>query len=193
MKPTLILASASPQRKTLLESLGLPFEVVPSAVDEEAHPEADPEQRARQLACLKALDVAGRFPGRFVIGCDTLVVDPYGNTLEKPADEAEARKMLKQQSNGISFVHSGLCVMDSEGVANKGISSSLVKFRELTPGDIDWWIGTGLWQGRSGGFQIDGPGQLMIERIEGDWTGIVGLPLFELGKLLTWAKYPLYA
>jgi septum formation protein len=192
MKPMIVLASASPQRKSLLTSLGLPFEVMPSAVDEVAHPEGDPEERARELACLKARDVASRMPGRYVIGCDTLVVDPYGALLEKPADEAEARAMLKQQSNGVSIVHSGLCVLAPDGAEHRGISSSSVRFRELSEADVDWWIGTGLWQDRSGSFQIDGPGQLMIRHIEGDWTGIVGLPVFLLGELLTEAGYPLY-
>jgi len=192
MKPPLILASTSPQRKTLLESLELPFEVIPSAVDEAQCAEQDPEQRARQLACLKAREVASRVQGAFVIGCDTLVVDPHGALLEKPVDEQEARAMLKQQSNGISIVHSGLCVLTPDGVEHRGIASALVRFRALSKADIDWWIATRLWEGRSGGFQIDGPGQLMIQHIEGDWTGIVGLPLFLLGELLVEAGYPLY-
>jgi septum formation protein len=192
MKPVLILASASPQRKELLASLGLPFEVVPSGVDEDSHPEKNPEKRARRLAFLKADDVAKHYPDRYVIGCDTLVVDPYGTLLEKPADAAEARNMLKQQSNGISIVHSGLCILAPSGEAHFGMSSSLVRFRELNDADLDWWIGTRLWEGRSGAFQIDGPGQLMIQHIEGDWTGIVGLPVYELGKLLKEAGYPVY-
>jgi septum formation protein len=193
MQPTLILASTSPQRKTLLASLGLPFEVIPSTVDEEAHPEKDPEARALQLARFKAHDVATRFPGRYVIGCDTLVVDAYGHLLEKPAGETEARGMLKLQGGGTSVVHSGICVIDPSGAERAELSSSFVWFRSFTDRDIDWWIGTGLWQGRSGAFQIDGPGQLMIEHVEGDWTGIVGLPVYQLGVLLTEAGYPLYS
>lgn len=64
-----------------------------------------------------------------------------------------------------------------------GLSSSDVRFRSLSDADIDWWMQTGLWKDRSGSFQIDGPGQLMIEEIRGDWSGIVGLPVFLLGRL----------
>jgi septum formation protein len=192
MKPSLILASSSPQRKTLLESIELPFEVIPSRVDEEAHPEWAPQQRSAQLARLKAEDVAARHPGRWVIGCDTLVVAPDGTLLEKPADAVEARTMLARQAGGASVVHSGTCVISPEGKAYEGMSSSSVTFRTMGPDEMDWWIGTGLWEGRSGGFQIDGLGQLMIERIEGDWTGVVGLPVYLLGQLLKEAGYPLY-
>lgn len=193
MRPVLVLASASPQRKQLLTSLGLPFEVVPSQVDEEAHAERDPAARSQELACLKARDVHARFPDRFVIGCDTLVVTPHGDLLEKPRDEAEARRMLKSQSNGVSVVHSGLCVIDPDAAEHRGISTSLVRFRDLSDADIDWWLSTRLWEGRSGGFQIDGPGQLMVRHLEGDFTGVVGLPVYELGRLLMQAGYPLQA
>ncbi len=181
---TLILASASPQRKTLLSGLGLQYRVVPSRVDEEACDVADPVERAAVLARLKAEDVAAREPGCFVIGCDTLVVDATGHRLEKPVDEADARRMLKLHSGTCSVVHSGLCVLDPLGNKAEEVSSSKVWFKTLSQQEMDWWIATGQWRDRSGGFQIDGQGQLMIERIDGDWTSIVGLPVFLLGQLL---------
>lgn len=183
MSASLILASSSPQRRTLLEGLGLSFEIVPSNVDEDVHPEKDPAQRSATLARLKAEDVALRRPGMFVLGADTLVVSQRGTLLEKPADEAAARRMLSEQSGGVSVVHSAVCLIDPDGNVHEGIDSSSVHFTELSPTDIDWWMTTKLWQGRSGAFQIDGPGQLMIERIEGDWSGIVGLPVFLFGQL----------
>ena len=180
----LILASASPQRKTLLSSLGLRFEVIPSTVDENSHPELDPAKRSIILAKLKALDVHGKQRAATVIGCDTLVVASDGTLLEKPKDEAEARKMLLLQSGKTSLVHSALCVIEPSGKTHEGISTSSVTFKKLSEKEIDRWIKTTLWQGRSGGFQIDGLGQLMIASITGDWTGIVGLPVFLLGTLL---------
>ncbi len=186
----LILASASPQRKTLLEGLGVAFEVIPSTVDEAAVEESDPARRSVLLAQMKAKDVALRNPDAWVIGCDTLVVAPDGTLLEKPADAQEAEKMLKAQSGGTSVVHSGLSLRSPDGKEVSGISSSSVLFRKLTDQDIEWWVKTKLWAGRSGAFQIDGPGQLMIEKIEGDWTGIVGLPVFLLGELMRKAKAP---
>lgn len=160
------------------------FIVDPSNVDEDACTERDAAKRAAHLARLKAQDVMGRHPGACIIGCDTLVQAPSGEILEKPMDAADARRMLRLQSGGISLVHSGLCVIDAAGQAYEGLSSSSVHFAPLSDEDIDWWIDTKEWEGRSGAFQIDGRGQLMIERIEGDWTSVVGLPVFLLGRLL---------
>lgn len=186
----LILASASPQRKTLLAGLGVAFEVIHSGVDEEAVIEPDPAKRAVTLARMKAEDVAAKNPGSWVIGCDTLVVAPDGTLLEKPADAKDAARMLKAQSGGISIVHSGLSLRSPDGKEVSGISSSSVLFRKLSDKDVEWWVKTKLWEGRSGAFQIDGPGQLMIEKIEGDWTGIVGLPVYLLGDLMRTANAP---
>ena len=180
----LILASASPQRKVLLEGLGVAFDVIPSNVAEADCSEADPVRRAEVLAALKARDIAARHPGRVVIGCDTLVVSATGELLEKPRDAKDAERMLRLHSGKTSLVHSALTVIGHNGKECSGVSSSSVTFQKLSPEDIEWWIGTGLWNDRSGAFQIDGLGQLMIERIEGDWTGVVGLPIFLLGELL---------
>jgi septum formation protein len=184
MPLSLVLASSSPQRRLLLQGLGMEFIVDPSNVDEDACTERDAAKRAAHLARLKAQDVMGRHPGACIIGCDTLVQAPSGEILEKPMDAADARRMLRLQSGGISLVHSGLCVIDAAGQAYEGLSSSSVHFAPLSDEDIDWWIDTKEWEGRSGAFQIDGRGQLMIERIEGDWTSVVGLPVFLLGRLL---------
>lgn len=189
MQLSLILASTSPQRKSLLEGLGLSFEVVPSTIDEDIHPEKDPASRSRTLARLKAEDVATRHPGMFVVGADTLVVSHLGTLLEKPADAETARGMLRAQSGGVSVVHSAVCLIDPAGHLHEGLDSSSVFFTELSEEDIEWWIRTNLWQGRSGAFQIDGPGQLMIERIEGDWSGVVGLPVYLFGQLAKQAGF----
>ncbi len=180
----LILASASPQRKTLLEGLDLPFEIIPSSIEENDHPELDPMQRCIDLARLKALDIHRKYPKATVIGCDTLVVAADGTLLEKPKDETDARRILLLQSGRISLVHSAVCIVDASGKTYEGLSTSSVTFKKLSEKEMDWWIGTKLWHGRSGGFQIDGLGQLMIESITGDWTGVVGLPVFLLGDLL---------
>jgi len=180
----LILASASPQRKTLLEGLGLSFDVIPSTIEEDHHPEKDPLQRSKGLARLKALDVKSSHDDAIVIGCDTLVVTEDGMLLEKPSSPDEARTMMRLQSGKTSQVHSALCVVDAKGHVHEDVSSSSVTFKNLSTEDIEWWVSTKLWEGRSGGFQIDGLGQLMISHIDGDWTGIVGLPIFTLGRLL---------
>lgn len=186
-----VLASQSPQRRRLLEGLGVAFDVVPSNVDESICDEKDPAKRSVLLAALKAQVVAESMPGRFVIGCDTLVEAPNGLLLEKPLDAADVARMLMLQSGGTSLVHSGLALCAPGKEILTGISTSKVTFKKLEPQDIDWWISTGLWQDRSGSFQIDGPGQLMIEHLEGDWPGVVGFPVFLFGTLAGLAGRPL--
>lgn len=188
----IILASASPQRRALLQGLGIPFDVQPSSVDEKSHPEkSDPAARAQVLAREKAQDVAAKRKNRWVLGCDTLVVATDGSILEKPTDAEDARRMLRLQSGSVSVVHSGLTLISPEGKIFEGISSSRVHFKALSDAEVEWWIGTNQWKDRSGSFQIDGLGQLMIEYLEGDWTSVVGLPVFLLGELLRKAGYPL--
>lgn len=182
MEP-LILASASPQRKHLLEGLGVSFVIIPSQVNEEACTELNPPARATLLAQEKAREVAERHRGRWVLGSDTLVTAPDGSLLEKPVNADDARRMLRMQSGGTSVVHSGMALISPSGIMVHGLSSSDVTFRTLTEEDVEWWIGTGLWENRSGSFQIDGPGQMMIREIRGDWSSIVGLPVFLFGQL----------
>lgn len=189
MSQHLVLASASPQRKRLLEGLGLTFEVHPSNFDESTCTKTDPIERAKHQAYHKAMDVNKRFADSFVIGCDTLVVSQDGVLLEKAPDEDAARVMVGKLSGKVCNVYSALSVVDPQQIHHEGVSSSVVRFKELSDAEIDWWIGTQLWKDRSGSFQIDGPGQLMIEEIQGDWTSVVGLPVFLLGDLLRESGY----
>jgi len=169
----------------LLEGLDIPFEVcVTSVEDESDRTHSDPVERAQFFARLKAERAHSMHPHAWIIGCDTLVVASDGTLLEKPRGADEARAMIQLQSGGTSLVYSGLCVSNPQGEMQEGMSMSSVMFKHLSPSEIDWWIGTRLWEGRSGSFQIDGLGQLMIERIEGDWSSIVGLPIFLLGQLM---------
>ncbi len=190
MPHSLILASASPQRKELLAGLGVSFDVIPSRVDEADCPERDPAKRAQVLSARKARDVAKGRKDRWVLGSDTLVVAADGTLLEKPKDAADARRMIGLHSGMTCVVHSGLCLIGPEGKEYEGLSSSSVTFKQLSVAETDWWIDTGLWEGRSGGFQIDGLGQLLISHIEGDWTGIVGLPVYLFGELCRKAEAP---
>lgn len=191
MIPTIILASSSPQRKQILAALGLQFSIHPSSVDEESETEQNPGVRAEKLAIFKAQDIAKQFPESIVIGCDTLVVSPSGERLEKPIDAEDARRMLRSYSGATAIVHSGLCVIAPGGKSASGLSSSSVKFRTLQQEDIDWWVRTNLWQGRSGAFQIDGLGQLLIEEITGEFTSVVGFPVYLFGQLLEKVGYNL--
>lgn len=189
MKQHLVLASASPQRKRLLEGLGLEFDVHPSQFDEESCEEEHPVTRCRHLAAHKAQEVNENFPDSFVIGCDTLVVSPDGELLEKAPNADAADAMIRKLSGNTCTVHSGLSIFDPKQQHFDGVCSSEVTFKKLSDDEIDWWIDTGLWKDRSGSFQIDGPGQLMIEEIRGDWSSVVGLPVYLLGDLLREAGF----
>ncbi len=188
----LILASASLQRKQLLVGLGIPFEVCVTGVEDESDvTHRDPVERAQFFARQKAERARQAHPEAWIIGCDTLVVAADGTLLEKPRSEEEARTMIQLQSGTTSLVHSGLCIINPQGEVQEDLSTSAVTFKILSSQEVDWWIATRLWEGRSGSFQIDGSGQLMIERIEGDWSSIVGLPIFLLGELMKKAGWDL--
>jgi septum formation protein len=171
-----ILASRSPQRKTILEDLGIEFTVIPSPFDESSISEKDPEKRALILAEKKAADVAKDHPDQWVIGVDTLVVSEDGQLLEKPVDEEDARRMLQLHSGHTSTVHSAISVQKGSEV-HTDLSTARVTFKNLSDQDIDWWIETGLWEDRSGAFQIDGEGGKLIEKLEGEFETVVGFPV----------------
>ncbi len=185
----LILASSSPQRQRLLKEYGVEFEVIPSSIDEAEVVLSDPIERAKLLARLKAEDVYSKYPESWVLGSDTLIVSHEGNLLEKPCDESHAREMLSEQSGGVSKVHSAISLISPEAKKHEDISTSHVYFRTLTDEDLDWWISTGLWEGRSGSFQIEGEGERLIERCEGEYSGVVGLPIELLGRLFASAGF----
>ncbi len=178
-----ILASQSPQRKAILQSLGVSFEVIPSYFDESLIVEADPIERAKLLAEAKAAVVSKRYPDRWVIGVDTLVVSQDGELLEKPVNAADARRMLRLHSGRTSIVHSGLSIQRN-GKVHTDVSTASVFFRTLTEDDIEWWIKTGLWQDRSGAFQIEGEGERLITMIEGERETVIGFPVLQFHRLL---------
>lgn len=187
----LILGSASPGRAMIFRRLGLPFEVVPSTVDELAIPESVPSRRAQLLARLKAEDVAARHPDDTVIGCDSVVETATGELLEKPADAADAARMIRQLSGRTAHCHSGMCVIRG-GKSAVGLCTTAVTFAELSDDMVAWWVAQGGWEGCAGAFQIEGRCQLLISKIEGDFTSVVGLPVFVLGTLLREVGYPLW-
>lgn len=172
----LVLASASPQRREILARLGLDFEVVVPEVDEVSggEPEADVRENARR----KAAAVSERLDGpAVVIGCDTDVVDS-GRILGKPADEDEARDYLRRLSGRSHEVISALAVTGLPGEPMRiGVERSKVRFRELDEGRIEWYVGTGEWRGRAGGYAIQGFGSALVAAVEGDLSNVIGLPV----------------
>jgi septum formation protein len=174
----LILASRSPQRKAILEQLGVAFRVVEPDVEELA--QGDARALVRENALRKARAVAA---GERVLGADTAVVldgEPFG----KPRDEAEAGDILRRLAGREHEVMSGIALREPDGSERSDVAVTTVRFRPLEEGQIAWYLATGEWQGRAGGYAIQLRGAALVEGIEGDYPNVVGLPVAALLRLV---------
>jgi nucleoside triphosphate pyrophosphatase len=179
--PPLVLASRSPQRRAILEQLAVPFEaVVPQY--EEGLTGADPVAEVERHAQGKARSVAGIAGDRPVLGVDTEVVLD-GRVYGKPADEAEAEAMLDELSGKTHEVVSGLCLLTPAWEELRH-AVTRVSFRALTPRELGLYVVSEEWRERAGGYAIQGLGAALVERIEGDYLNVVGLPAALLVGLL---------
>ncbi len=173
----LVLASASPQRRAILERLGVQFTVRPAGIEEIA--QGDPAEVAVENALRKARAAAGKSDTpETVLGCDTLVAlgrQIYG----KPVDEAAARETLSRLSGATHTVLSGVALLRAH-VERVGLARTRVSFRELNEELIDWYVACGEWRGRAGGYAIQGVGAMLVREIHGDYENVVGLPLATL-------------
>jgi septum formation protein len=180
--PPLLLASTSPQRRAILAQLGIPFDVVAPRYVEEDPPEADAVQLVREHAREKARSVAGDAGDRPVLGVDTAVV-LEGRIYGKPADASEAEGTLERLSGKTHAVVSGLCLV-TPGWEVVDYEATRVAFRELTPRDLGLYVSSREWEGRAGGYAIQGLGAALVRRIEGDYLNVVGLPAALLVRIL---------
>jgi len=180
--PPLLLASTSPQRRAILEQLGLPFDVVAPRYVEHDPPDADPVELVRAHARGKAESVAAEAEGRPVLGVDTTVVCGR-RVYAKPRDAEDAERMLEALGGATHAVVSGLCLL-TPGWELVETETTLVTFRPLTPRDLGEYVASGEWEGRAGGYAIQGLGAALVERIEGDYLNVVGLPAALLVRLL---------
>jgi len=168
----LVLASTSPQRRAILEQLRVPFEVVPPAYVEDDAPGLSPEALVRAHAEGKARSVDAE--GRVTLGVDTAVVLD-GRVYGKPADRADAERMLGELSGRAHTVVSGLCLL-GPGFETVGDQATDVTFRALTSELRTLYLESGEWEGRAGAYAIQGLGGRLVERIDGDYLNVVGLP-----------------
>jgi septum formation protein len=178
----LLLASTSPQRRAILEQLHIPFDAVAPKYEEQTPPGADPLRVLRDHARGKARSVADIAEDRPVLGVDTAVVLD-GRIFGKPENAAEAEQMLEELSGKTHVVVSGLCLL-TPGWEDVEHESTQVAFRELTPRELGTYVATGEWEGRAGGYAIQGRGAALVESIEGDYLNVVGLPAALLVRLL---------
>jgi septum formation protein len=172
----LILASRSPQRRAILEQLRIEFSVVVSDVEERE--QGEPEEVALDNARRKALAVAERHADALVLGVDT-VVSLDGHLYGKPADVEAARATLLSLSGRRHLVVSGLCLAAAGGIRT-AVASTAVRFRLLSDELVEWYLDSGEWRERAGGYAIQGRGAALIDSIEGDYLNVVGLPVATL-------------
>lgn len=179
-KYKLILASNSPRRRYLLQQAGIAFEVIPSNFDESRVDLHDPIQYVQALSQAKAGDIAARYPDCWVIGADTIVLID-GKVLGKPKDKSTARGMLEQLSGKTHQVYTGftICCVGLQKHFTDAIITD-VTFKKLTNEEIKWYIHTDEPFDKAGAYAIQGLGTFLVERINGSYTNVVGLPVCEV-------------
>ena len=184
MKRKIILASASPRRKELLEKLDLDFSVCPADIDESLLPDEDAAMYPLRTAVQKAMAVAKTEEDALVIAADTVVaVDD--DILGKPRDEAEAKAMLQRLSGREHIVITGIGVVDTaSGRTLSATEQTIVYFHPLRDEEIDVYIATGECMDKAGSYGIQGKGSLLVRKIDGDYFNVMGLPLSRLYRLL---------
>jgi septum formation protein len=181
-RPPLLLASTSPQRRAILEQLGIPFEVVAPRYVEHDRAGVSPLELVREHARGKARSVATGANARTVLAVDTAVVCA-GRVYGKPADRDEAGAMLEALAGRAHEVVSGLCLLRG-GYELVEHEVTRVRFRPLGSRDLAAYLASGEWEGRAGAYAIQGFGASLVERIDGDYLNVVGLPAALLVRLL---------
>jgi len=182
--PPLYLASQSPRRAELLDQIGVPFHPLDAAVDEAHRASETPEVYVERVAREKAEAGAARLtaPG-VVLGADT-AIELGGRLLGKPADRGEARSWLTALSGRDHHVLSAVALADGKTTACR-VNRTRVVMRPVAPAELEAYLATGEPDGKAGGYAIQGRGALFVERIEGSYSAVMGLPLCETGQLLT--------
>ena len=190
IKPTIVLASASPRRRELMHSLRLPFIVCALDTDESVEPGISPERVVEQLALRKATAVrderlasgSGR-ADEVIVGADTVVVLDAG-ILGKPRDKAEAKTMLTALQGREHAVFTGVAVVHADGRVQVSHRLTVVRMKPLSARQIDRYIATGEPDDKAGAYAIQGLGALFVDSIDGCYYNVVGLPLALLADLL---------
>lgn len=182
--PHLILASASPRRRELLQQAGVTFTIIPSNTDEDIRPGEAPEVYALRVAREKATDVATRQPGNWVLGADTIVVIDE-TILGKPRDAADGFRMLRLLSGRTHRVMTAFVLLAPNGqMYTSQVVTSQVTFKALADTQIQEYLATGEPGDKAGAYAVQGLGGTFVERVEGSYNNVVGLPLEEVLTVL---------
>jgi len=180
----IILASASPQRKKILEKMGIKFRVIPAHIDEHHSGFTKPHSIAKSIAKRKAEAISKKHPNDWVIGCDTIVYLSNGQISVKPKDRADARRILKNYQGSHCDVYSGLALINKEsGDSLVDFERTRIHFKDFSDQSLEEYLDTGDWKGRSGAMTIEGKGH-WTTKMEGEYWNVVGLPVDLLKKYL---------
>lgn len=183
--PQLILASASPRRRELLRGAGIRFRVIPSrAAESESFPGEDPRRYARRAARDKGHEVSERFPSAWVLSSDTIVTLD-GKILGKPSDRRQGFRMLSLLAGREHRVHTSVCLVRADrGYRAEAVVTTRVRFRPLSPEEIEGYLRTGESDDKAGAYAAQGAGAALIERISGSFSNVVGLPMAKTVAML---------
>jgi len=185
----LVLASSSPRRAEILTALGIPFLVTPADVDETVAPGESGPDAAVRLAREKAAVAAARRPEDWVLAADTLVLLD-GSILGKPADDAEARDMLRMLSGREHRVVTAVRLARGSGSGQDAVEESRVRIAALDDEEIGWYVSTGEPRDKAGAYAVQGLGARFIESVQGSFTNVMGLPARTVYRLLREAPDP---
>ena len=189
---TIVLASASPRRKEILQRMGLPFIARPADIDETVT-SADPAGAVKELAVEKVMSACEKnkdLNARWYLAADTMVIIE-GRMLGKPSCVAEAGGFLRSLSGRRHDVFTALALYDNkEKILISDADKSVVFFSKLSDRDIEWYLKTGEWEDAAGGYRIQEKGECLIDRIEGSYSNIMGLPIRLFFSILLSAGYP---
>lgn len=178
--PPLILASASPRRRELLAQAGVAFSVIPSNANEEVLDGEAPAEYALRVAAAKAQDIASKHPGHWVLGADTIVVID-SLILGKPKDAADGHRMLRLLSGRVHQVMTAFVLIAANGQEyQRQIVATTVTFKALSDAQIQEYLATGEPSDKAGAYAVQGMGAALVERVEGSYTNVVGLPVDEV-------------
>ena len=189
-RPPLVLASASPRRLALLRQIGLePARIDPAEIDETALPNETARRLAVRLAREKARAVVAQDPGAYVLAADT-VVAAGRRLLGKPADAAGAEQMLRLLSGRAHRVLTAVAAVAPDGRVAGRLSETRVRFKRLTDDEIAGYLASGEWEGKAGAYGVQGRAGGFVTGLNGSYSGVVGLPLYETRAVLLGLGYP---
>jgi septum formation protein len=187
----LILASTSSARRALLDGLGLPYRAEAPGVDEQVAPTLSAREAVRELALRKARAVHARHPDAWVLGADQLV-EVQGQVLSKPPDRDSARRQLGLLLGNTHDICTGVCLLGPGGSLAEAVEVARLTFYPVGPEELERYLDTDEWHGCAGSYRVEGAGQALLARLEGDRANVQGLPMQSVVRLLREAGFTFF-